>query len=89
MSKSIVHRGGDGKQDQGTAITFVCRPDKHRDDACQSTEAVVLISGLSYYRIKTSFFVSFPLCPLCKILCALWLNSFLLRLCCAMCYTTN
>lgn len=47
MSKSIVHRWeGDGKQDQGTAITFVCRPDKHRDDACQSTEAVVLISGL-------------------------------------------
>lgn len=45
---------GDGKQDQGTAVTFVCRPDKYRDDACQSTEAVVLVSGLCVtQRIKT------------------------------------
>ncbi|BBO17241.1 hypothetical protein BPIT_15330 [Candidatus Brocadia pituitae] len=47
-------REGDGKQDQGTAVSFVCRPDMHRDDACQSTEAVVLISGLCVtQRIKT------------------------------------
>ncbi len=45
---------GDGKQDQGTTVAFVCRPDKHRDDACQSTEAVVLVSGVCVtQRIKT------------------------------------